>query len=433
MKTLYIECGMGAAGDMLMAALMELTDDRQAFLEKMNALIPEAVSVSAEPAEKCGVTGTHISVKIHGEEEDCGHDCHDHHDHEHEHEHIHHCHDHHHHHDHNDHHHHHHHHSGLEEIRNMIDGMAVSDRVKRDAKAVYEIIAEAESRVHGKTMDQIHFHEVGTLDAVADVVGNCLLMEQIGANRIVVSPVHVGSGSVKCAHGLLPVPAPATALILQDIPVYGGEVQGELCTPTGAALLKYFATSFGTMPAMTVRKIGCGMGSKDFADRPNCVRVFLGEESGENAEMRNAEDCHLQQDRVTELAANIDDMTAEEIGFAMEVLQEAGALDVYCEHITMKKSRPAVKMVCMCRPEHKENFAELMLKHTSTIGVREYSCRRVVLQRRREKRETPWGQVDVKICEGGGIRREKAESDQLCEIARRTGLSLREVKKEVYK
>ncbi len=428
MKTLYIECKMGAAGDMLMAALSELIEDRQAFLEKMNSLIPDTVSVSAEPAEKCGVTGTHIRVKIHGEEEECAQTS-EHHDHGHDghgHEH----------HDHEDGHHHHHHdhsHSGLQEIYAMIDGMDVSDKVKQDARAVYRIIAEAESRVHGKTMDQIHFHEVGTLDAVTDVVGNCLLMEQLGAEQIVVSPVHVGSGSVRCAHGLLPVPAPATALILRDIPIYGGRVQGELCTPTGAALLKYFADSFGTMPAMTVKKIGCGMGNRDFAEKPNCVRVFLGNAGAENTGIRKNDDSRLLQDEVTELAANIDDMTGEEIGFAMDVLLEAGALDVYCEHITMKKSRPAVKLVCMCRPEHKDIFAQLMLKHTSTIGVREYGCRRVIMQRSSEKRETPWGSVDVKICEGGGIRREKAESDQLCEIARRTGLSLKEIKKEVYK
>lgn len=416
MKTLYIECGMGAAGDMLMAALSELIEERQAFLEKMNALMPESVSVSAEQTEKCGITGTHISVSIHGKEKGLGYDHHHSHDH-HE----------------RDHQSHGHHHSGLSDIDILIEGMDVSDKVKRNAKAVYRIIAQAESKVHGKPMEQIHFHEVGTMDAVADVVGNCILMEQLGVERIVVSPVHVGSGSVKCAHGFLPVPAPATALILQGIPVYSGQVKGELCTPTGAALLKYFATSFETMPVMTIKKIGIGMGSKDFAERPNCVRVFLGEDSTGEAEIYKESDNLLLHDQVTELAANIDDMTAEEIGFAMELLLEAGALDVYCEHITMKKSRPAVKLVCMCRPDNKQTFAELMLKHTSTIGVREYGCRRFTMQRRTEKRQTPWGPVDMKICEGYGIYREKAESDQLCEIARRTGLSLKEIKKEVYK
>jgi len=407
MKTLYIDCSMGAAGDMLMAALLELIDDREEFLEAMNRLLPGVVEVSAEADEKCGVTGTHIRVKVHGEEEgEWGH--------EHDHEHHHHDHDHGHSHDHE----HHHHHSGLADIDAVIDNMAVSDKVKKDAKAVYRLIGEAESKVHGKTADQIHFHEVGTLDAVADVVGNCILMEKIGAERIAASPVHVGSGSVKCAHGILPVPAPATALLLTGIPVYNGAVRGELCTPTGAALLKYFADSFGEMPAMTMEKIGYGTGSKDFEPYPNCLRVILGDD-GEKG------------DSVSELAANIDDMTAEELGYAMELLMKEGALDVYCEHITMKKSRPAVKLVCMCRPEETEKFTRLMIKHTSTIGVREYRCRRFTMERHTEERKTPWGPVEVKVCSGYGTVKAKAEFDQVAEIAEEKGLSLREVKKEI--
>ncbi len=394
MKTLYIDCSMGAAGDMLMGALLELIDDREEFLAAMNGLLPETAAVSAEADEKCGVTGTHIRVRVHGEEEGE-----------------------HHHHDHDDGGHHHY-HSGLSDIDGIIDRMAVSEKVKKDAKAVYRLIADAESKVHGKTMDQIHFHEVGTLDAVADVVGNCILMEKIGADRIAASPVHVGRGSVKCAHGILPVPAPATALLLTGIPVYSGAVQGELCTPTGAALLKYFADSFGAMPAMTMEKVGYGTGSKDFEPYPNCLRVILGDD-GEKG------------DTVSELAANIDDMTAEELGYAMELLMKEGALDVYCEHITMKKSRPAVKLVCMCRPEEREKFTRLMIKHTSTIGVREYRCGRFTMDRHTEERKTPWGPVDVKVCSGYGTVKAKAEFDRIAEIAAENGLSLREVKKEI--
>ena len=213
--------------------------------------------------------------------------------------------------------------------------MAVSDTVKEDAKAVYRLIAEAESKVHGKTMEQIHIHEVGTLDAVADVVGNCILMEKIGADRIIVSPVHVGCGSVKCAHGILPVPAPATALILEGIPIYSGQVKGELCTPTGAALLKYFGDCFETMPAMTVRKIGYGMGTKNFEERPNCIRALFGETAECSTDAADTDSI----DSVSELAANIDDMTGEELGFAAEKLMKAGARDVYFEQITMKKFR----------------------------------------------------------------------------------------------
>lgn len=306
MKTLYIECAMGAAGDMLTAALLELMPDKEAALAKLNAMGIPGVVFEAEPSAKCGITGTHMRVLIHGEEEEsvpCGHthaheDHHEYnHAHEHHHEHDHHvhthahahvqedahchdsdAHDHAHHHAHDAHHHAHH---GMAEIRRLIAELAVSETVKEKALAVYQSIAEAESKVHGAEVDQIHFHEVGSMDAVADVTAVCLLMELLAPEQVIVSPIHVGSGTVLCAHGRLPVPAPATALILEGMPIYGGSVQGELCTPTGAALLKTFADSFGPMPPMTVAKTGYGMGTKNFA-QANCLpgdagRVFYDE------------------------------------------------------------------------------------------------------------------------------------------------------------
>ncbi len=415
MKTLYIECNMGAAGDMLMAALLELLETQEDFLHRLNHLMPEGVSVHLTPSEKCGVNGSHVHVLVHGAEE--GEGAHHHgtnHGHDHGHTHFH------------DHPHsqdHAHPHSGLSDIEAMIDAMEISETVKTDAKAVYQLIAEAESKVHGKKVEQVHFHEVGTLDAVADVVGTCLLMEEIGPQRIVVSPVHVGCGSVQCAHGQLPVPAPATALLLAGLPIYGGTVEGELCTPTGAALLKYFGDAFAVMPAMTVEKIGYGMGTKDFADRPNCVRVLLGH-SEEEMQPPTQED-------VIELAANIDDMTGEELGFAMERLLAEGALDVYFEQIVMKKSRPAVKLVCMCQVAQQETFAAQILKYTTTIGVRASQCRRFVMDRHTEKRQSPWGEIDVKVSSGYGVTKEKVEFDQVAAIAKAQGLSISQVKKEI--
>lgn len=234
MKTLYLECGMGAAGDMLTAALLELTEDKQSFLKRINHLGLPGVKVDAETSVKCGITGTHMKVTVNGEEEE-SRDAHSSpHEHAHEHSHG------------QDHEHHsddpahgHHHHASPADVEELINGLSVSDQVKADAKAVYALIAEAESQVHGHPVSEIHFHEVGTLDAVTDVISVCLLMEEIGAEEVVVSPVHVGSGHVHCMHGILPVPAPATALILKDVPTYGGHIQGELCTPTGAALLKH--------------------------------------------------------------------------------------------------------------------------------------------------------------------------------------------------
>lgn len=485
MKTLYIECAMGAAGDMLTAALLELMPDKEAALAKLNAMGIPGVAFEAEPSAKCGIAGTHMRVLIHGEEEEsvpCGHthaheDHHEYnhaHEHHHEHDHVHehhhehehhahthahahvqedaHCHDsdahdHAHHHEHGAHHHAHH---GMAEIRSLIAELAVSETVKEKALAVYQSIAEAESRVHGAEVDQIHFHEVGSMDAVADVTAVCLLMELLAPEQVIVSPIHVGSGTVLCAHGRLPVPAPATALILEGMPIYGGNVQGELCTPTGAALLKTFADSFGPMPPMTVAKTGYGMGTKNF-EQANCLRAMLGEpfpmngigskmQTGQDAEGENTgsrgvagkdtetENPAAREGRITEISCNLDDMTGEDIAFAAERILQAGALDVFTESIYMKKGRPAVKLTVLARPEDEERLTGEIFRHTSTIGVRMHTDRRYELSRRSEQRETPLGTIEVKISEGFGVRREKVEFDSLKQIAETSGKPLAEVR-----
>ena len=435
MKTLYIECNMGAAGDMLMAALSELLSEPDDFITRMNALNLPGVRFERKKAEKCGITGTHISVTVEGEEEQShdvegtgnreqgtgnrngGHGpAYDHeHDYEHDHEHGHdhdHGHDHEHGHDHD--HGHHHHHSTLQDIHAIIDALNLPEAVKADAKAVYMRIAGAESKVHGHPVDQIHFHEVGALDAVADVVGVCALMHEIAPERVVVSPVHVGSGQVRCAHGVLPVPAPATALLLKGVPVYGGAIRGELCTPTGAALLTHFADDFGAMPAMTLDRVGYGMGTKDFP-WANCVRVLLGE-------------TEETPDSAVELCCNLDDMTGEAIGFAVRRLREAGALDVWTQAIQMKKDRPGTLLCCLCPPEREAEFARLMLKHTTTIGVRGQTLRRYTLEREAVTLDTPYGPVRAKRSHGYGVNRVKPEFDDLAEIAEREGMAMGEIK-----
>ena len=425
MRTIYLDCGMGAAGDMLMAALLELCPEKkEEFLGKMNGLGLPGVKVEAEPAVKCGITGTHMNVTVFGEEEEIE-DVHDHghaHTHSHEacesiaadglHSHVH-------SHDGHGHSHHHHHHSTMAGIASIIDGLDIPAPVKEDMKAVYALIAEAESHAHGMPVDQIHFHEVGTMDAVADIAGVCLLFHELGADQIIASPVHVGSGHVHCAHGILPVPAPATAHILQGIPVYSTQVQGELCTPTGAALLKHFVKEFREMPVMTTSKIGYGMGKKDF-ERANCVRAFLGDtaETG---------------DEIAELSCNLDDMTAEAIGFAEEALFEAGALEVYTIPVGMKKSRPGILLTCMCRREDEEKMVELLFRHTTTLGVREHISRRFTLKRREETVETAYGPVRKKISQGHGVTRAKLEYEDLAAIAKKTGRPLEEIRKEIEK
>lgn len=391
---------MGAAGDMLMAALYELLDDKQAFWDTMRGLGLPGIEISAEPAVKCGITGTHMKVLVHGSEEpDALHD----HLHEHAHEHSH---------DHE-----HHHHTDLHEIEHLLSHLDLPQTVRDDALGVYHRIAEAESKVHGRPVDQIHFHEVGTLDALADVVGVCLLMHLLAPEKVYASSVHVGSGQVRCAHGILPVPAPATALLLAGVPIYGGAIQGELCTPTGAALLTHFVTKFGELPSMQLLKSGYGMGTKDFP-AANCVRAMLGEQDAPTEE-------------ILELSCNLDDCTGEAIGFAMERLLDAGALDVYWTSVGMKKNRPGILLTCMCRPLDREKMVELLFRHTTTLGVRESVFRRYTLSRESKTIQTPDGDIRVKVSTGYGVTREKPEFEDLAKIARKTGKSLSELQRSI--
>lgn len=411
MKTLYLDCSMGAAGDMLAAALLELLPDPDAFVAELNALAIPDVKFSRETSVKCGITGTHLQVTVHGEEEGA-HDHHHAHSHDHHHDHAH---AHHH-----DHAHIHHHHASLHDIEHIVRGhLSLPTTVADNVMAVYRLIADAESKAHGKPVSEIHFHEVGTMDAIADITAVCLLMHRLAPDEIIVSPVHVGSGQVHCAHGILPVPAPATATILQDVPIYGGSIQGELCTPTGAALLKHFANSFGDMPVMRTSAIGYGMGQKDFP-AANCVRALLGERSAAS-------------DDVIELCCNIDDMTGEAIGYAFDKLFAAGALDVYTIPIGMKKSRPGHLLHVICREADKDALVRALFAHTTTIGIRENRFRRYTLDRRIETIETADGPVRRKCSTGYGVSREKFEHDDLARIADAQGLSLREAEARIRK
>ena len=422
MKTLYLDLPMGAAGDMLSAALYELLSDeeKKVFIEEINKAGIPGVTVSAEKSVKCGITGTHFTVKVDGQEEE-SHDAHEHEHHHHEEEHCHeqeHSHDHEHHHDHDhdhdhEHGHHHHHHSSMADIEGIINSLKIPDSVKSDVIEVYKLIAAAESNAHGVPVTDIHFHEVGTMDAVADITSVCLLMNKIGAAKICASAVNVGSGHVHCAHGILPVPAPATAFILKEVPVYSGHITGELCTPTGAALLKHFVSSFGNMPQLKITEIGYGMGKKDF-EAANCVRVILGEGDEE-----------LEQ--ILEYTCNLDDISAERIAFAMEELFAAGAIEAYTIPVTMKKSRPGHLLCVMCRESDKDKILQTIFKHTTTLGVRENISRRYFLDRSIETVSTEFGDIRIKRAEGYGVKKEKYEYEDLAAIARKTGLSIDEI------
>lgn len=388
MRTLYIDCSMGCAGDMLTAALLELHPDKDDLLSRMNAALGGKAVLTAAPDSKCGIIGTHVTVLINGDEE--GEKTH-----------------------------HHHEHTSITEIMAFIDSVPLDEAIRENAKKVYSIIAEAESRVHGHPMENVHFHEVGSLDALADVLSVCALMHELAPERILASEVNVGSGTVRCAHGVLPVPAPATELILRGVPIYSGQIRSELCTPTGAALLKFFVLKFGAMPTMQVENVGCGTGKKNF-ECANVVRAFIGETANDGEE-------------IIELACNLDDMTPEELAFAMEELFSLGALDVYFTDIGMKKSRPGVKLTCMCREKQREQMLECIFKHTTTLGVREYACKRYELGRSEKAVRTQDGEVRVKISSGYGVVREKAEYEDLAAIARKSGKTIAQIRSEVLK
>ena len=483
MKLLYLDCGMGAAGDMLGAALAELLPDdaRDAFTSELNAAGIPGVHVSLDPSVKCGITGTHLTVTVNGtEEKEGGHSHsheHSHHDHQHDHAHDHsHSHDHHHDHSHEHSHshvhHHDHSHRSLHDIHHIIDDLKLPEAVRTDILAVYRLIAEAESKAHDKPVSEIHFHEVGTMDAIADIASVCLLLHKLAPDQIIASPIHVGSGQVKCAHGILPVPAPATAYILKDIPIYSGSIQGELCTPTGAALLKHFVTRFDQMPLMTPESTGYGMGTKDFP-AANCVRAILGESFAENQPEQPAcspatpapttapastatpapEEAAITE-TICELSCNVDDMTGEDIAFAIETFLQNGALDAFTVPCTMKKGRPGVLVTVLCKDPDQNQMTKLILQHTTTLGVRSAIKKRWILSRTESETvipddmlanvtapDMPAGSkahelkttgddctIRSKTSTGFGITRNKYEHDDLEKIARTYGLTLAQVR-----
>lgn len=499
MKTLYIECKMGAAGDMLMGALYELLDaeHKQKYLNMMNTLFGADIHITAEENTKCGIIGTHMNVKILEKNEtpaeniyqikaddeiafspnaevlsddiypksveittghvhtrtlgsstsshirkttEHSHVSESHHEHDHEnhmftHEHTHenhtltHEHSHSHGHSHN--------HYTYASILRKLRILPIPESIREHAGNIYRIIGEAEGKVHNTSIEHIHFHEVGTMDAIADVLGCCILFSFINADQIVVSPIHVGNGTVTCAHGVLPVPTPATAEILKGIPYYTGDIQSELCTPTGAAILKYYATSFSSMPVMITAQSGFGLGTKDFPIA-NGVRTFLGETMNIQLTHLDNKDCCSENSNITdydeiilELSCNLDDMTGESIGYAMDILFENGALDVFYIPIQMKKNRPGIIFTCLCNMDEKNKFTKLIFEHTSTRGIRYKSYFRDKLDFTVEEIDTSYGIVHKKISSGHNIEKYKLEYDDIKKIAHRTNSSFDTVMKNL--
>lgn len=370
---------MGAAGDMLASALTGLFENRDEIMSELNSLgLPHTV-IEYNTAEQSGITGSKLRIIIGGKEENPDGE-----------------------------HHHHHHGRTLAETEEIINSLNISDKVKSDVINIYRIIAEAEGKAHGKPVGEIHFHELGMLDAIADITLTAYLLNRLNAEKIYASPINVGNSTVKCAHGVLPVPAPATANILTGVPYYKSEIQTELCTPTGAAVLKYFTDEFTEKPEMkNVLKIGIGCGTKQL-ERANILRVFSFEGS----------------ETVTELSCNIDDITGEEAAFAMERMLDEGALDCFISPIIMKKGRPAYLFTVLCKKSEEEKFASLIFKHTTTIGIRKYTPSRYTLSRELKEESG----ITIKRSEGYATSKEKAEFEDLKRLALENDISLFEAR-----
>ncbi|MBR6021645.1 MAG: nickel pincer cofactor biosynthesis protein LarC [Kiritimatiellae bacterium] len=405
MKRLHIDCSMGCAGDMLAAALLEIHPDPDGVLARLNAAGLPGVEFRRERAVRGGIAGTRLVVAVGGRVEGEVRKTHtetrrDRDTEEREGEHG---------------------ERGVEEILAMVDSLALPAGVRAAAGDVYRLLAEAESRVHGRPVGEVHFHELGALDAVADIAAVCLLMAELAPDEASATPVNVGGGTVQCAHGVLPVPAPATACLLEGIPAFGDPVLArELCTPTGAALLRRFVGRWGAMPPMVASAVGHGAGSGDFPERANLVRCTLGEVPEEDGGEAGEE--------VVELVCNLDDMTGEELAFAMGRLFDAGALDVAAVPATMKKGRPGHVLTVLCAPRERDGVLAALFRHTTTLGVRARICRRWTLERRDEPVVLPDGStVRCKISCGFGVRRAKYEHDDLAGLALERGVSLREL------
>lgn len=385
MRTLYFDCAAGASGDMILGALVGAGADPAQLLDQLQLLGVENYQVSFSKVDRCNLSATRATVEIGPE----------------------------------------HSHRHLADLLKIINDSQLSSTVKDRASSVFSLLAEAESEVHNVPIERIHFHEVGALDAIIDIVGACIGFELLGIERFVCSPLHVGSGTVEIAHGRFPVPPPAVVTLLRGAPIYSTEVKGELVTPTGAAIIKSVTQEFGPLPVMLVSSIGYGAGAREYNDFPNALRVVIGETMD-----RPTEDL----ERLVMLETNIDDMSPQVFGYVMDKAFELGALDCYFTPVQMKKSRPGTLVSILCSPAQQRTLCEMLLVETTTLGVRSYEVERVALARAIVKVETPYGAIDVKEARmDGRLLRAMPEYEQCRSAAREAGVTLREVEQAAVK
>jgi uncharacterized protein (TIGR00299 family) protein len=436
MKTLYLDIFSGISGDMFVGALLDLGVDAHQFDHELEKLRLEGYHLHVSRQEKSGIAGTKFDVHLadeHDHDHDHGHShAHHHHVHDHDHEHGHsHSHDHGHSHEH-DHEHEHHHEENrtFTEIKQLISKSPLSDWVKKKSIAVFQRIADAEGKIHGKPPEQVHFHEVGAVDSIVDIVGACVALEMLGKPRVLAAPVVEGFGWINCAHGRFPIPAPATLAILgaRGVAVTQCDEPHELVTPTGAALLAEFVETFGPMQGLVAEKIGFGLGTRANKTRPNVLRAILGETSNIEHRTSNAEVHDWETDTIAVLETNLDDISSEILGNFVERTFAAGALDVFHTPIQMKKNRPGVLLTILCAEADADKFSEMILRETSAFGVRRHSAERRKLRREFTTVKTQFGEVTMKLGKlDGKIVQAAPEFESCKKVAEKAGVPLKQV------
>jgi uncharacterized protein (TIGR00299 family) protein len=350
MRTLYFDCFAGVSGNMILGGLLALGVDRDELVRGLRALAPNDFELSIESVNRSGISATHVKVSVPDEKR----------------------------------------HRHLSDIEKIISNADLSEAVQRRAIAIFRRLAEAEAKVHGIGVEKVHFHEVGALDAIVDIVGASVGFEMLGIERFICSKVHVGSGFVEIAHGKYPIPPPAVAELLEGIPFYSTEITGELATPTGVAIISTVSDSFGVMPEMIVERTGYGAGTREYEKFPNVLRMMIGETAGASTAKSGAQELIM-------LETNIDDLSPQILGYVMERAFELGALDCWFTPIQMKKNRPAAMLSVLCEPGSKTVLTDLIYTETSTLGIRVKPVERECIEREIITVETVYGLIDIKI------------------------------------
>ena len=390
MKTLYFDCFAGASGNMILGALVALGVDKDELVEQIRLLDITDFEIEFTTRDKSGISAVHAEVRV---------------PHEHAHRHLHH-------------------------IEKIIDGSRLPENVKRRAVEIFTKLAEAEAKIHGIDVQKVHFHEVGAMDAIIDVVGACIGFEMLGIEKFACSRIHVGSGFAQMAHGKFPIPPPAVAELLKNAPVYSTEIEGELITPTGAAIIATVCDEFGAIPEMRLEKTAYGAGTREYKNFPNALRLILGEI--ETQRRRDAESFKGKSENLLLIETNIDDLSPQILGFVMERAFELGALDCWFTPIQMKKNRPATMVSILCEQAKREVLSGLLYRETTTLGIRVREVERDCLPREMVKIETEFGEIDVKIARYNGVVvNSMPEFDQLKKAALENNVSLQKVKSSV--